>query len=326
MQGCHFIIPEPSSFPSGGNIFNQHLLEALRFEGIHISHSAFRPDVLLGSPDTLYFLDSIFFSQVTDPERQVPPHCIGLIHHLDSLYPYSDHIFEQHEQPVLRHLVGFLVTSPFTRQYLINRGYDPSRIHVIEPAPSMQRVVERPSGKVHALMLGSCIPRKGQLEFLTALAEHGPQPYYTLTIAGDLTANLQYAEQCKSVVLNSPTLTKCVRFTGAQQAESITALYARSDLFLSAAWMETYGMAIQDAVMSGLPVIVHEGGYAAEHVKHTENGFRCSDHQAMVRAFARCVEDPELFQQLSARAQGYQHPYHTWETAARLFIDAFAVN
>ncbi len=321
MEQCHFIIPDPESFPSGGNYYNRYLIQALLRLGVHVSHSAFQPNVLLSSPDTLYLLDSLFFEAVTTPDRQIPPGCFGLVHHLNSLWPLSTEYFAQREKPVLDHLSGYIVTSRFTRQYLSDRGIDAAHIHVIEPAPRMQHIHRTADPVVHALMLGSCIPRKAQLSFLEALAEDGPALNYSLTIAGSLTTDSVYARQCQRILKDNPLLQQSVRFAGEQQTAEIQRLYAEHNVFISASEMETFGMAIQDAVVSGMPVLVQEGGYAAEHVVQGQNGFRCANSTALVQAFCRCVEDNDNFIALQQRSSAFDYSYNSWDVAAKQLLD-----
>jgi glycosyltransferase involved in cell wall biosynthesis len=227
------------------------------------------------------------------------------------------------EFPVLRCFNGFIATSRFTAGYLAENGLDAKSIQVLEPAPMVLDTERNIMDGVHALLLGSLTPRKGQLAFLHALDKLNPPPSYSLTLAGSLTADPGYALQCRDIVRASGTLSRCVRIAGEQPAEVIRALYAQSNLFISAAEMETFGMAIQDAVVSGMPVLVKEGGYAGEHVSHGENGFRLQSHMALAEGFVRCITDPDHFRSLQTGAQDYRHVYQSWEDAASGFIDAF---
>src|SRR5690606_16794341 len=162
-ERCHFIIPDPEAFPSGGNVYNACLMDRLRESGLAVSWHPFQPGTLPEEKSTRYVLDSIDFTGIDRPSEQIPGNCIALIHHLDSLFPFSDAHFESHERSVLDRFAGYLTTSPFTRDYLVGRGYDPERITVIDPAPLLPRADRTPSPKVRALILGSCTPRKGQL-------------------------------------------------------------------------------------------------------------------------------------------------------------------
>ena len=324
MHQFHFLIPDPASFMSGGNVYNAHLMTALTNAGAHVSHSPFQPELMLTSPDTVYIFDSIYFEKIERPGQQIPPRCIALIHHLNSLYPLSEEYFRQKEKSILDQFSGFIVTSQFTSYYLTDRGFDPAQIFSIEPAPTFQKQTNRlPSPQVHALILGSCIPRKGQLRFLQALAEADITRGYTLVIAGSLTADVEYAHHCADIILHHDTLKKCVRLLGEQAAGSIQQLYDQSNLYVSSSEMETFGMAIQDAVMSGMPVLALEGGYAAEHVSPGINGYRCKNVAQLVIEFRRCVMDSDHFLTLQQRAASFAPEYGTWDDGAKKLIEAF---
>jgi hypothetical protein len=88
--------------------------------------------------------------------------------------------------------------------------------------------------------------------------------------------------------------------------------------------METFGMAIQDAVVCGIPVIALKGGFAADHVSQGFNGHRCDTLEQLVDAFDLCVTDTTHFIQLQQHARDFTPAYQTWDDGARKFIDAFA--
>jgi len=172
------------------------------------------------------------------------------------------------------------------------------------------------------LMIGSCIPRKGQLEFLKALSASDIPPYYTLTIAGTLSADTVYASQCANIILQHEHLRKCVRLLGEQDAETMQKLYDKANLFVSASAMETFGMAIQDAVVCGLPVLALEGGYAAEHIADGINGYRCRTLAQVVLQLKRCVDNPLHFRSLQNQARAFKPEYDSWDAAAEMFIES----
>ncbi len=321
MQQAHFITPDPTAFPSGGNVYNARLIEAIVRAGVHVSHDAFHPNWTLSSQDTLYVLDSYYFENITEPVLQIPEPCVGLIHHLNSLFPDSVLYFTEKEKPILDRMSGYIVSSRFTQQYLSSRGYDNSSIVRIEPAPSLVRYTRTSFDKnVRALMLGSCIPRKGQLEFLTALAASDIPPLYSIVVAGSLNADPVYAEKCSEVIHNDERLKSCVHLIGEQDSAAINNLYMEPNLFLSASFMETFGMAIQDAAVCGLPLLALEGGYAAEHIVSDINGVRCTSPEHLVQEFERCVTDPDYFVSLQKGAATFEPQYQTWDQGANTFI------
>lgn len=322
MQRLHFIIPDPAGFVSGGNVYNRQLIAALIHAGAHVSHLPLNLLLAPASPQTSYLLDSLFFSQITDPTAQIPPGSLALVHHLDSLYPFSKQNFLERDKPLLQHFAGFIATSAFTAGFLEGHGFDPARICTIEPAPALAIRRTCVAGHtVQALMLGSCIPRKGVLPFLQALAPVQIASGYTLTIAGSLTADPAYAAACVDLIGHHPGLRSHVRLMGEVDQTTIATLYAESNCFVSASYMETFGMAIQDAVMCGLPVLALEGGFAAWHITEGINGQHCETMQDLVAEFQRCANDRGYFQSLQACALEYEPPYHTWDEAAAKLLE-----
>lgn len=323
MRKVHFLIPDPEAFPSGGNVFNARLIQALKTRGVPVTHEDFKPIASAEDENTLYILDSIYFSEQQSSVLPIPHPCIGLIHHLSSLFPFSEDVYQRDERLLLEQFDGFIVSSWFASQYLVEHGFDASRICIIEPAPTLHRNEQfQEASKVRALMIGSCTPRKGQLAFLEALWASDISPYYSLTIAGSLTADPQYASQCADIILQHDHLRKCVRLLGEQDAATIQKLYKKHNLFISASAMETFGMAIQDAVVCGLPVLAIEGGYAAEHVISNVNGYRCQTMEQIVLQLKRCVDDTLHFGTLQNQARAFKPRYHSWEVAAGIFVES----
>jgi glycosyltransferase involved in cell wall biosynthesis len=169
-------------------------------------------------------------------------------------------------------------------------------------------------------MLGSVVPRKGQLAFLDALAQKPIGGAYQITIAGSLTVDKDYAKKCTDAILADATLRQHVKITGEQSATSIQTLYVKSNLFISTSEMETFGMAIQDAVAFGIPVFALKGGYAAEQVVEGVNGHQCTTHAEMVEKLAHYVQYPDSFVDLQRSAFSYTPSYHTWDKAAERLI------
>lgn len=318
----HFLIPDPTAFQSGGNRYNDALITALKKKGVHVSHSPFDTNIYYGSPDTTYVLDSIYFEQISKPEEELPPNCIGLIHHLNSMFPGEPGHFERHEESVLQHCNAHLATSAFTKQYLINRGCPPEQITTIEPAIAPRDVEVRAVSKVRALVVANCIPRKGILPFLNALAQSQIQPYFALNIIGSLTHDPDYAEQCKRLILDHQVLQQCVHLLGEQDDETLDKHYHASNLFLSTALFETFGMAIQEALTYKIPVLVHSGGNSSNHVLEEMNGYTFETHEAMAQTFSNLVRDTDPLRQLHVSLQNHVPEYlNSWDDAADVLID-----
>ena len=69
-------------------------------------------------------------------------------------------------------------------------------------------------------------------------------------------------------------------FVGKREHAELAVLYASADIFLFPSISETYGNVVLEAMASGLPCIVANGGGSADFIEQGVNGFKCSPHDA----------------------------------------------
>ena len=104
-------------------------------------------------------------------------------------------------------------------------------------------------------------------------------------------------------------------FTGFVNQSELPALYAASDVFVLPSEHEPWGLAVNEAMCAGLPVVVsREVGCVADLVRDGVNGYTpaAGDIEGLARALRRLIEDEGLRQRQGreslARIQqwGYQ--------------------
>jgi len=88
-------------------------------------------------------------------------------------------------------------------------------------------------------------------------------------IAGDGTARKACEIRMKNAV-----------FTGKVHHQELAALYASSTLFLFPSISETYGNVVTEAMASGLPCIIADGGGSKDLIEQGVNGYKCSPYDA----------------------------------------------
>lgn len=69
-------------------------------------------------------------------------------------------------------------------------------------------------------------------------------------------------------------------FTGKIDHESLAELYASSDVFLFPSVSETYGNVVAEAMASGLPCVIADGGGSRDLIQHGISGFLCDPFDA----------------------------------------------
>jgi len=317
-----FVIPDPTGFISGGNSYNRQFIDAMHQFGGSVSHMTY--DQFRTSPKggTCHIIDTIYFENILRDRTSVPAGSIGLIHHLASLFPLSEEVFEQVDRPVLQQFAAFIVSSIFTRDYLRSHGLS-QPVVVIEPAKkAINRSTTARTGKVNAIMVNNIVPRKGVLAFLETIAKEKIPPYYRIQIVGDLDSDAEYARACMHIVQNDSLLKRTIHFPGLQDDPTVTKLYARSNLFISSSFMETFGMSVQEASIVGLPLLVLDGGNTSNHVRQGVNGWVEDSVKNLAKRLDFIVSHPELFIDIQQKAHSYQHPYvESYQDGAEMFLE-----
>ncbi|MEQ8702444.1 MAG: glycosyltransferase family 4 protein [Phaeodactylibacter sp.] len=308
-----FLIPDTEAFVSGGNLYNRHLIDALRERG----HTIYEREDIEALPGGVPLLaDTLLAPSLPSVEAARA----GLIvHHLESLHPPAGwrgaDWFQEKEWPWLKHYAWYLATSPYTADYLRRMGVEGS-VEVIEPAlERLPELHDKPSHPIQALIVANLVERKGILPLLQAWAKAPPEGV-VLRLAGGCGMESDYAAQCLSV-LNQ---LEGVQYLGTLAQDALFAEYAQSNLLISAAYMETYGMALQEAAAAGLPILAYAGGNVPNHVEVGRNGQLCQSHTEIVSWLNRWAMQPEAFKPYLEHARAFApNRQRLWADAAAQF-------
>jgi glycosyltransferase involved in cell wall biosynthesis len=322
-----FVLPAGSEAISGGNICNDHLIRSLRrtVPAKTLDVEEGKRAILDGQPG-LYFIDTLNLPDfLAFPPRKPGQRFALVVHHLPSLEPGlpPDDEALRIEKTALPLFDAFLTTSPFTTQLLIGRGFAPEKILTVIPAlppiEADQRVYEPP---LRATLVGNLIPRKCVLPFLRALDPLVHEDdRWSIDIIGRTDIDPDYARQCDELVRSSARLGRRVRIHGPIPYNRVHEFYRRAYVFVSAAEMETFGMALQEARGHGLPILALDGGYARHHFTHAENGLLFHSIEPLARGFLDLARDDRMMHELFDRAQRLRSTGgHTWEAAAQDFL------
>ncbi|HEX8140538.1 MAG TPA: glycosyltransferase family 4 protein [Pyrinomonadaceae bacterium] len=149
---------------------------------------------------------------------------------------------------------------------------------------------------------------KGQEEFLRAahmLA--GRFPDASFVIAGeDFSRTGEHRARLEELI-SELRLEGRVRLTG--WLEEVAPLLCALDLFVSASHTESFGLAIVEAMASGLAVVATKTEGACETVEDGESGLLVpvGDAGAIASAVARLLEDPPVRERMGGRARLVAH-------------------
>lgn len=210
-----------------------------------------------------------------------------------------------------------LCTSEATMSYLLKegvkrvrlwpQGVDARRFH---PQKASEKWRERlsdghPTDRL-LLYVGRLAPEKG-IERLKKILLQIPET--RLAIVGDGPAR----ENLEREFRGSPAV-----FTGVLEGEDLASAYASADAFLFPSTTDTLGLAMLEALASGLPVIAARSGPSREIVSEGENGllYEADSTSSLVAAVRRLLSDEGFRASLARRAREAAEG-RDWESATR---------
>ena len=325
-----FVLPPDASLPSGGNLYNRLFLRALRRERFPFEIMSLGQAVRAAPdrPGARFWADSLYLDELADPARAAAfgPRLFLIVHWIPSRDPglESREADERRrrEDAVFAHAAGFLATSPRTRRALSGRGQAGKPIIVVRPALAVAPRGRKPAASgFRAVIAANLVRSKGILEFLRRLGTSTThKDAFVIRIAGRSDIEPPYAKACLAEIRRSWPGGRIV-FTGPKTPGRMRALYETSAVFVTASRMETYGMAVREAMAFGLPVLALRAPYVRS-IPRGRGVLRIYDSvEALAEGCAALIRSPEELAGLRERAWRRRlREAYSWEDAARLFI------
>lgn len=284
-----FIAPDPSRFSSGGNLYNHYLVGALHQFGqsIQISEdtgsSSERQDWIIW--DTLFLSDFLHLPPSTWDR-------IILLIHSDSA------LLVQHLPHLIESEVRFILTGRFLYDHLMLSGIPSERCLLLEPGvlariPGMDA---SPGLPVQLMLVSNLTPDKGILAFLeTCKGRPAPrQGTIEVHIFGEALLDRNYAFRCLEI-LQDLNLQTWMAFHGSVSHDSLRLKMRSCHALLSVSPKESYGMAIQEARIAGIPVFAIGGGNVPNLIKHGTDGLLFPSLDLLIDFLWQEFEDPREF-------------------------------
>ena len=326
--GVVFVVP-PGRPPSGGDLYNRFLLQALRAEGFPVrSTTLLRLEIGACPPGTEFWADSLYIRRLaaTNPFG-TDDRLFFIIHSLPSedpgIPPGSAAKARQAEDRLFSRASGFLVTGPRTADVLRARGLADRPILIVPPAPCVL-----PKGPplvpdvFTGLIVSSLIRGKGVPDFLNALGrEARATDVFAIRIAGRTDIEPETASACLASVASHPLLGARVVHLGCIPCEELGREYETSSALISPSRGETFGMAFHEARAFGLPILALRAPYSEPFIESGRNGLLYESAAELARGTLELVRRPERLRDLAAGAVGSRPAaVYTWADAARSFL------
>lgn len=217
---------------------------------------------------------------------------------------------------------GLLVAnSPHTLSVLEDMGRSREDIIVAPPGLGIRPVQappfrERPE---RVLMVANIEERKGVMDAVRAVNRPGLEGT-TLTVVGGDDLEPDYAAATQNLI-RELGLASRVRLAGRLTEAELLGAYRTSDAFMLLSRWEGYGMAIAEAMASGLPVISTTAGAIPHLVEHGVTGLLVEpgDWRAAGDLLERLFTDGDLRRRLAGAALERSAAFPTWdETTERI--------
>jgi glycosyltransferase involved in cell wall biosynthesis len=165
---------------------------------------------------------------------------------------------------------------------------------------------------VRFVFAGNLIPRKGLISAVQALAKVKDLSW-TFEIIGDPETDTTYTSHLRNTV-NNLGLADRVLFHGRLEPAALFEHFQRSQVLLSPAQYEGFGITYVEAMSCGLPVIALNTGAAPEVIADGITGILVSpgDVEGLAGAIRRIISDQELLEKMSLAARERFNQFPAW--------------
>ena len=314
---AYFFIPAFDAFISGGNLYNEHLIQALekKMDCMLIHNLSQWPQAF--EKNDVLLVDTLFMNQVLANDFKGKK--ILIVHHLEG---FEKGALSQEEKIQLKEFDAFLVSSSFSQTFLQEEGFL-KPISVIEPALHFEaQTLDKSFDSFNILLVSNIIQRKGILPFLQAFqkvfANQLSDRKIELAIVGDSSMDISYQQKVAEYISASPFLKALNPIQGHKSKEEMGSMYHHSNVFVSAASMETFGMALQEAMAFSLPLFALKAGHVTAHLDK-QSSFGFENLEELCFALLEFYQKPNEHQRILsfAKKRTLESSYPTWDNKAK---------
>jgi glycosyltransferase involved in cell wall biosynthesis len=335
----YFSVPGDLQTPTGGYIYDRHVIGLLPDLGWQVRHVELPGDypepspaslketgrIISGLPrKALLVIDGLAFGAMpADLVEAISNPIVALVHHPLALETgiakERAAALGKTERAALARAVHVIVTSPATAELLVSDfGVTAGRITVSEPGTEAAPRARGSDGSPRLLSVGSVTARKGYDTLVAALALIADLPWQS-RIAGSIDRDKMALKTVRDAIAKAG-LGDRVTLTGSLSEIALSGEYDRARLFVLPSHFEGYGMAFAEALARGLPIVACAGSAVTTTVP-ADAGILVppGDPEALAGALRRLLTDPT---ELTRRADAaWRHAGHLprWSDTARKF-------
>ncbi len=324
-----FVAPGRLDQLTGGYIYDRHIVEGLNRAGrrVAVKQTTIRDAAraFRSIPDgSIVIVDGLAGGVLPDEIESEAARLrfIALVHHplayetgvtkRDALRLWRS---ERRTLAAVRHVV---VTSPGTAALLTRKyGVARARITCIEPGTERRPVARGSRSGRSLLCVATLTPRKGHVTLIRALSRLRDLDWH-LTCLGSLERDRATVKRVRAEIRRAGLQERVSLEGETASAARLRRYYARADVFVLPTEYEGYGMAVAEAIASGLPVISTPTG-AIPSLVGRDAGIlvRAGDDAALARALERVLADSRTRLRFRAGALRRRRHLQTWRQAVR---------
>jgi glycosyltransferase involved in cell wall biosynthesis len=228
------------------------------------------------------------------------------------------------ECALLRSAAAVVTTSAWTRDWLLAAyQLDGGRVHVAEPGVDEAALAPGTSTGGELVCVAAVARHKGQDVLIEALTRLVGLPWRCVCV-GSTSRDPELTAQLVAVAESAGVSERFVLF-GNRWGADLDAAYASADVLVLASRVETYGMAVSEALAHGLPVIASDVGGLPDAMGDDGAGNRPgllvppADVDALAGALRRWLVDQDLRSDLRRAAAARRLTLRPWSATAEAF-------
>ncbi|HEY9620942.1 MAG TPA: hormogonium polysaccharide biosynthesis glycosyltransferase HpsP [Crinalium sp.] len=183
---------------------------------------------------------------------------------------------------------------------------------------------EIPGDRPRLLFMSRIDPKKGLdllIPALETLLAEGLSFHWIL--AGANPQDPGYEQQMRSRIQAS-SLTSHTTITGFVSGSLKTALLSQADLFVLPSYYENFGIAVAEAMVAGIPVVISDQVHICNEVRQAKAGWVCScDVKSLTEALRSALQAASERQRRGDLAKQYALQNYSWDAIAQQTIQAY---
>ncbi|MEJ1930992.1 glycosyltransferase, partial [Nostoc sp. NIES-2111] len=184
--------------------------------------------------------------------------------------------------------------------------------------------LEMPQGVPLILFMSRIEPKKGLdilIPALEKLLASGNNFHFVL--AGTNPQDPDYEQQIKDQIANS-SLRSHTTITGFVTGELKASLLQAADLFVLPSYYENFGIAVAEAMVAGVPVVISDQVHIWQQVHDSESGWvGTTEVESLVELLQQALQNPQERQRRGINARNYALENFSWDAIAQQMIQAY---